>query len=203
MKYNVISADCHIDLIWLPPDLFTSNASAAMKERMPYVTDGERGKEWVTKSGASFGLMNGMGSAGRLYEPGRIHRSDRMASEGVYDDGKKGIRRMTDPDSSQGSGPRRHPGRGVVRHSRRHQPDQRRRSRRRDAAHLQRVAGAILHTNIAIGTIGEYTTSGATVNASLITGLNDPDGIAVSGGNLFVANFHRTRLANTPPRGRR
>src|SRR5437764_78219 len=71
MKYDVISADCHIDLIWLPPDLFTSNTSAALKDRMPYVADGERGKEWVTKKGASFGLMNGMGPAGRLYEPGR------------------------------------------------------------------------------------------------------------------------------------
>ena len=98
MKYDVISADCHIDLIWLPPDLFTASASAALKERMPYVTDGPRGKEWVTKSGASFGLMNGMGSAGRLYEPGKIHRSDRMASEGIYEDGKRGIRRMTDPE---------------------------------------------------------------------------------------------------------
>src|SRR6266403_357413 len=98
MKYDVISADCHIDLIWLPPDLFTANAPAALKDRMPYVTDGPRGKEWVTKNGASFGLMNGMGSAGRLYEPGKIHRSDRMASEGIYDDGKKGIRRMTDPN---------------------------------------------------------------------------------------------------------
>ncbi len=61
-------------------------------------TDGPRGKEWVTKNGASFGLMNGMGSAGRLYEPGKIHRSDRMASTGLYDDGQKGIRRLTDPD---------------------------------------------------------------------------------------------------------
>ena len=52
MKYDVISADCHVDLIWLPPDLFTGNASAALKDRMPYVTDGKRGKEWVTKSGA-------------------------------------------------------------------------------------------------------------------------------------------------------
>ena len=51
MKYDVISADCHIDLIWLPPDLFTANAPAALKDRMPYVTEGERGKEWVTKSG--------------------------------------------------------------------------------------------------------------------------------------------------------
>jgi predicted TIM-barrel fold metal-dependent hydrolase len=98
MKYDVISADCHVDLIWLPPDLFTANAPAALKERMPYVTDGPRGKEWVTKNGASFGLMNGMGSAGRKYEPGKIHRSDRMASTGLYADGDKGIRRLTDPD---------------------------------------------------------------------------------------------------------
>src|SRR5580658_8155961 len=71
MKYDVISADCHIDLIWLPPDLFTDNAPSSQKERMPYVTDGLRGKEWVTKNGSSFGLMNGMGSAGRKYEPGK------------------------------------------------------------------------------------------------------------------------------------
>ena len=35
MKYDVISADCHVDLIWLPPDLFTESASQAFKERMP------------------------------------------------------------------------------------------------------------------------------------------------------------------------
>ena len=38
------------------------------------------------------------------------------------------------------------------------------------------------------GTVAEYTTSGATVNAELITGLDFPFGIAVSGGNLFVTN---------------
>ncbi len=98
MRYDVISADCHIDLIWLPPDLFTSNAPAALKDRMPYVTEGSHGKKWVAKNGANFGLMNGMGSAGREYIPGQIHRSDRMASTGLYDDGKKGIRRLSDPE---------------------------------------------------------------------------------------------------------
>ncbi len=98
MQYKVISADCHVDLIWLPPDLFTGNAPAALKDRMPFVADGPRGREWVTKNGASFGLDTGMGSAGRLYEPGKIHRSDRMAATGLYEDGKKGIRRLTDPD---------------------------------------------------------------------------------------------------------
>lgn len=98
MEYKCISADCHIDLIWLPPDLFTNNASAALKERMPYVTGGPDGPVWVTKAGAQFGLANGMGSGGRKYVPGQIHRSDRMAETGLYSDGQKGIRRLTDPD---------------------------------------------------------------------------------------------------------
>ena len=98
MRYTRISADCHIDLCWLPPDLFTSSASAAMKDRMPYVTDGPKGPAWVTKKGANLGLVNGMGSAGREYVPGKIHRSDRMASTGLYEDGKRGVRRLTDPE---------------------------------------------------------------------------------------------------------
>jgi predicted TIM-barrel fold metal-dependent hydrolase len=97
MKYTCISADCHIDLIWLPPDLFTGNASAALKARMPHVVDGDDGPVWVTEQGARFGLMNGMGSGGRKYVPGQIHRSDRMAETGLFTDGEKGIRRLTDP----------------------------------------------------------------------------------------------------------
>ena len=52
------------------------------------------------------------------------------------------------------------------------------------------VSGADLFvTNAAIGTVGEYTTSGATVNPALISGLSLPEGIAVSGTDLFVVNF--------------
>ena len=40
--------------------------------------------------------------------------------------------------------------------------------------------------------IGEYTTSGAIVNPSLVSGLNGPFGIAVSGSNLFVVNSDGT-----------
>ena len=98
MRYERISADCHIDLCWLPPDLFTANATEALRERMPYVTDGPKGPLWVTTRGATLGLVNGMGSAGREYIPGQIHRSDRMAATGLYDDGKRGIRRLTDPE---------------------------------------------------------------------------------------------------------
>lgn len=98
MSLRAISADCHIDLCWLPPDLFTSGAAGPMKERMPYVADGPKGPTWVTKKGASLGLACGMGSAGREYVPGRIHRADRMAATGLYEDGKRGVRRLTDPE---------------------------------------------------------------------------------------------------------
>ncbi len=98
MEYRVISADCHIDLPWLPPDLFTANARKELKDRMPFVAEGDKGPHWTSHNGARFGLQNGMGSNGREYIPGQIHRSDRMAAEGLYDDGKKGIRRLTDPD---------------------------------------------------------------------------------------------------------
>src|SRR5438105_12963720 len=47
------------------------------------------------------------------------------------------------------------------------------------------------------GTIGEYTTSGATVNPALISGLSLPEGIAASGGNLFVTSLDRTRATGT------
>jgi hypothetical protein len=39
------------------------------------------------------------------------------------------------------------------------------------------------------GTIGEYSTSGAPLHPSLVSGLDDPLGIALSGSDLFVA-FH-------------
>jgi uncharacterized protein len=98
MRYEMISADCHLDLCWLPQDLFTANAAPALRDRMPHVVDSPKGPTWITKKGASLGFFCGMGSAGREYVPGVIHRSDRMASTGLYDDGKKGIRRLTDVD---------------------------------------------------------------------------------------------------------
>ena len=97
MQYEIISADCHIDLPWLPADLFTSQAEKKYRDRMPYVDQTDNGPQWVSRTGAQFGLQNGMGSAGRKYIPGQIHRSDRMAAQGLYSDGEKGIRRLTDP----------------------------------------------------------------------------------------------------------
>ena len=94
MHYTRISADCHIDMPWMPPDLFTSNASAALKERMPYVADGPDGPHWTSKNGMSFGLVCGVGPSGQKHVPGQNYRVDKMAATGLYDDAKRGIRRV-------------------------------------------------------------------------------------------------------------
>jgi hypothetical protein len=49
-------------------------------------------------------------------------------------------------------------------------------------------ADTILVANFGNGTVGEYTTSGGTVTAALISGVSNPGSITVSGSNLFVAN---------------
>src|SRR5215475_6272719 len=98
MRYNRISADCHLDLIWLPPDLFTSEAPQALKDKMPYVVEKEDGPRWVANNGAQFGLAGGVGASGTPYKKGTQHRVDKMAEAGLYEDHKtKGWRRPGDP----------------------------------------------------------------------------------------------------------
>src|SRR5438477_4028466 len=50
-------------------------------------------------------------------------------------------------------------------------------------------AGEIFVSNFRGGTIGEYDAStGATINPALVSGLSSPSGLALAGGNLFVAS---------------
>jgi len=99
MQYKRISADCHLDMIWLPFDLFTSNASQALKDQMPFVKDQEDGsKRWIDNNGADFGTAGLVGASGTPYIPGKQLRVDKMAEAGLYDDFKyKGLRRPGDP----------------------------------------------------------------------------------------------------------
>ena len=97
MEYKRVSADCHIDLCWMPPDLFVTEARPSMKDRMPYVTEGPDGPYWTCRNGISFGLKNGLGPSGAKYIPGTHARADLMAATNLYEDGKKDIRRVSDP----------------------------------------------------------------------------------------------------------
>src|SRR6478752_8992694 len=97
MQYRRISADCHLDLPWLPKELFVSQASRALKERMPYVEEKEDGPHWVTKSGIDMGGWGGVGSVGGKFVPGQNYRVDKMAETGLYEAGKRGEARPGDP----------------------------------------------------------------------------------------------------------
>ncbi len=58
-------------------------------------------------------------------------------------------------------------------------------------------AGTILVSNNSSGTVGAYTTSGATVNASLITGLSNPGSLTLSG-STCLSRSRAIRSANIP-----
>ncbi len=102
MEYRCISADCHMDLCWLPHDLFTSSATQAMKSRMPYVKEGPDGFMWEMSPGVTLSRANakgGVGTAGNTaYVPGTDHRFDRIATTGLYSEGSKGIFRPSTPE---------------------------------------------------------------------------------------------------------
>ena len=99
MQYRRISADCHLDMLWLPPDLFTTNASSKLRDLMPYVAENSDGvKRWTDNSGAEYGLCGGVGATGTPWVPGKQLRADKMAEAGLYKDYfEKGDRRPGDP----------------------------------------------------------------------------------------------------------
>ena len=63
MRYEVISADCHVDLCWLPPELFTENASPVLRDRIQAQVDREYAhddRKVFISSGTSGGLVLAM-----------------------------------------------------------------------------------------------------------------------------------------------
>ena len=60
MKYNRVSGDSHIDLTWLPGDLFVDNAPAHLRDAVPQVVDTEAGPRWMAE-GTELGVAGGLG----------------------------------------------------------------------------------------------------------------------------------------------
>ena len=98
MDLEIISGDGHIDLPWLPADLFVSNAPAHYKDRMPQVRDTKEGKQWYMQGRPLAGVAAAVpGSSWEPYVPGRSRRLDRMEQLGFFSDGQNGIFRPTTP----------------------------------------------------------------------------------------------------------
>ncbi|MSQ26320.1 MAG: amidohydrolase [Dehalococcoidia bacterium] len=102
MDYRVISADSHIDLTWLPGDLFTSQAPARLRDRMPRIVGESPNWRWVAGDRELTG-MGGIGKGLFSLQKGQSHNLDRMLDTGFFHEGFHGrprptnaVRRMED-----------------------------------------------------------------------------------------------------------
>ena len=92
MDYTFVSADCHMDLSWLPGDLFSANAPAHLVDRVPRVVESPTKESkyglyhgvWVA-DGTELGVYGGMGFGFTPPERGVSARTDRMWDAGYYD----------------------------------------------------------------------------------------------------------------------
>ena len=100
---KVISGDCHVDIPWLPADLFTSNAPAHLQDKMPRVKDTEDGEQWFAGDrqlgcvgGAGIGLQPSL-----FWDPyvaGVNERLDRMEEKNFFTDARQGLFHPTTPE---------------------------------------------------------------------------------------------------------
>ena len=99
MTESVISADTHMDLVWLPEDLFVSRAPANLRDKMPRVVESDQGKEWMAE-GSSFGFVGAAALTGNYeqYTPGMSKRLDRMEEMGFFSDAAAGKLHPSTPE---------------------------------------------------------------------------------------------------------
>jgi predicted TIM-barrel fold metal-dependent hydrolase len=94
VNYEMISGDSHIDLSWLPADLFTTNAPRKLQDRVPRVVNGEE-KRWVA-DGVDLGAVAGIGFRAQKIQDVKSRRVSRFLSTNFYDDAAKGLYHPTD-----------------------------------------------------------------------------------------------------------
>ena len=100
---KVISGDCHVEIPWLPADLFTSNAPAHLRDRMPHVEGTEIGEQWFA-GGEQLGFVGGSGVGAKPklfwdpYVPGLSTRVGRMEKMNFFTDAKQGKLHPTTPE---------------------------------------------------------------------------------------------------------
>jgi predicted TIM-barrel fold metal-dependent hydrolase len=87
MEYRVISGDGHIDLRWLPHDLFISHAPVQWKDQVPQVIETKEGKHWFAE-GRDL-VTRPFGTLANMVPPprGQSKHIDRMYEAGFYDGG--------------------------------------------------------------------------------------------------------------------
>ena len=114
MAYRIISADCHIDMTWMPGDLWVKNPPAQCEDTVPQVRDTADGPHWFVE-GKDLGVFGGLGFGFDRVQRGYSKHVEKMFEVGL-------LRGRPAPDDAraahQGPGARRHRRGGDVRHPR-------------------------------------------------------------------------------------
>ena len=87
MEYRVISGDAHVDLKWLPGDLFVSNAPARWKDAAPRLVDDEDGGRWFAEGVDLTTRFGGSFANRKLPDQDESKRIGRMYEAGFFDGG--------------------------------------------------------------------------------------------------------------------
>ena len=88
MGYNIISGDSHIDLRFMPEDLFVSNATPRLKDKMPRVVETSEGRRWMA-TGTHLGVV-GQDVNQSSFSTEMGTRWNAMIAAGFYDEPDKG-----------------------------------------------------------------------------------------------------------------
>ncbi|MEE9150090.1 MAG: amidohydrolase family protein [Candidatus Tectomicrobia bacterium] len=86
MQYTVISADCHIDMTWMPGDLWVTNAPGQWQELVPQVRQTPDGPRWYAE-GKELGVFGGLGFGFSPVQRGYSKHVDKMFDVGFYEGG--------------------------------------------------------------------------------------------------------------------
>lgn len=86
MAYNIISADGHIDMTWMPGDLWVKNAPSRWKELVPQVHETPEGPKWYAEE-QELGVFGGLGFGFTPVQRGYSKHVDKMFDVGFYEGG--------------------------------------------------------------------------------------------------------------------
>ena len=96
MEYRIISGDGHVDLNWLPHDLFIDNSPDPWKDKMPHVEDSHSGPVW--KANGKIMTPVGVFRAESWTNPAGFHREKRLEEVGFAEDSRNGVYHPSDPE---------------------------------------------------------------------------------------------------------
>ncbi|MEE9262350.1 MAG: amidohydrolase family protein, partial [Dehalococcoidia bacterium] len=86
MEYKLISGDSHIDMTWMPGDVFVENAPAKFRDVVPRVVETDSGPHWFAE-GKDLGVYGGLGFGFTRPDRGQSKHIDMMYDAGFYEGG--------------------------------------------------------------------------------------------------------------------